>query len=90
MKELEVTWNRALTVWWSLAWRGLLFGFLAGLLAGFIIGFFGRLLGIDRGLVNSLSKLAGIVVSIPVGMWVVRVVLRKKFSEFRITLVEDS
>ena len=51
--ELEVTWGRALRVWWAVAWRCLLFGGLAGgavgCVIGFIVGFIGGSPGSDRG-----------------------------------------
>ena len=78
MQEVELSWERAIKVWWSLVWRSLLFGGLAGGVAGFIVG----ILGFPH-----LGGLAGLVVGIPVGMWVVKLVLAKSFSDFRLALV---
>jgi len=78
MQEVELNWERSLKVWWSLVWRGVLFGFIAGFIAGFIVGFLGF---------PNLGGLAGLVVGIPIGMWVVKLVLAKSFSDFRIALV---
>ena len=87
MQEVEITWGRAFKVWWSLFWRGVLFGGLAGFVAGFIIGFVGILAGIEREVIDLLSTIAGFLVSIPIGIWVVKWVLGKKFSDFRFALV---
>ena len=35
---IEVTWGRAIKVWWSLIWRAVLFGGLAGMVAGGVVG----------------------------------------------------
>ena len=78
MQEVELNWERAIKVWWSLAWRGVLFGFIAGFIAGFIVGALGF---------PNLGTLAGLVVGIPIGMWVVKLVLAKSFSDFRLALV---
>jgi hypothetical protein len=90
MNELEVTWGRAIKVWWSIMWRAVLFGFIAGLVAGFIVGFIGGMAGAATGTITTLSGIAGGIVAIPVGMWVIKVVLTKRYSDFRIALVAGS
>jgi hypothetical protein len=87
MNEVEVTWGHALKVWWSIFWRAVLFGAIAGFVAGFIVGVIGGVAGTDHDLIIRLSSLAGLIVSIPVWIWVVKVVLTKKYSNFRIALV---
>jgi ABC-type uncharacterized transport system permease subunit len=68
-------------------WRAVLFGFIAGLVAGFIVGFIGGMAGADTRTITTLSGIAGLLVAIPVGMWVIKVVLTRKYSDFRIALV---
>ena len=83
----DVTWARAMKVWWSLAWRGLLFGGLAGFAGGFVMGIIGGLAGAKAETVSLLGTLAGGLAAVPVGIWVVRTVLRKSWSDFQIALV---
>ena len=90
MNEVEVTWGRAVKVWWSIVWRAVLFGFIGGIVAGFIVGFIGGLTGAAGDRITMLSGLAGAIVGIPVGIWAVKVVLKKKYSDFRIALVSTS
>ena len=78
MNEVEVTWGRAIKVWWSLAWRGVLFGGVAGLIAGIIM--------MLAGAGESGVRAAGLI-GIPVGMWVVKMVIGTEYSDFRIALV---
>jgi hypothetical protein len=85
--RLDVTWTRATKVWWSLLWRGLLFGSLAGFAAGFVVGITGAALGANRETISQLGTLAGVLTAVPVGIWVVRTVLRKSWSDFRIAIV---
>lgn len=87
MNEVEVTWGNALKVWWSIVWRAILFCAIAGFVVGLIIGFVGGFMGSDREFITRLSALAGGIVSIPVGIWVVKIVLTKRYSSFRIALV---
>lgn len=90
MSEIEVTWGRVVKVWWSLAWRGILFGFLAGAGAGFVIGFLGAMGGMSRESTSLYSMLAGGAVGVPIGLWVVKTVLSKRFSDFRLALISTS
>ena len=89
MTELEVTWDRTLKVWWSLAWRAVLFGFLGGFVIGFVVGFLGGLVGAEKQVVMLLYKMAALIAFIPIGIWVVKVVLIKRFPGFRIALIQS-
>jgi hypothetical protein len=84
---VEVSWGRATKVWWSLLWRALLFGVLAGGAVGFVIGFILGAAGTPAQVITAVTTWAGVLIGIPVGIWVVRTVLRKSWSDFRIALV---
>lgn len=91
--ELEITWKRAIRVWWSYLWRNLL-AIVAAVIVG---GMFGALMGFALGFVgvsiDSIQKLAA-----PVGMFIglvisivpVKMILGKDFGEFRLVLVENT
>ncbi len=84
--KLEVTWGRALTVWWSLAWRSIVLGGLAGAIAGAFIGMIAGLLGqVEKA--QTWGSYVGQIVSIPVSMIVVKIILKKKWKKFSIVLV---
>jgi hypothetical protein len=87
---IEVTWGRAAKVWWSLLWRTLLFGGLAGMLIGAVFGGVMGAFGTPPQEIAGLTTLLGLAVGIPVGIWVVRNVLSKSWSDFRIVLVSPS
>jgi hypothetical protein len=84
---LEPTFKRAAIVWWALLWRALLLGGGAGFLIGFVEGLIGALAGFSTGTIRPLALISGILLGIPVGIYVVQVVLRKRFGEFTIRLV---
>ena len=86
---IQVTWLRAFKVWWSLLWRGILFGFLAGAGVGFILGFFMGLAGVKSETIKNVCTIAGYIVSIPVGIMVTKWVLGTRYSDFRIALVSE-
>ena len=87
IEYVQVTWKRAFKVWWSLLWRGVLFGFLGGGLVGLILGFFMGLAQVDPEAINSACTVAGYIVSIPIGIVVTKLVLGNQYSDFRIALI---
>ena len=86
MEELKVTWTRAAKVWWSLAWRMVVFGTLAGLVMALILW---GVLG-DAEEIELYSQLLGYLLSVPIGIWVVHTVLTREFGEYRIVLVPSA
>jgi hypothetical protein len=84
---LEVTWGRAAKVWWSMIWRAVLFGGLGGAAAGFVLGVGMGVAGASVDTISRVTSVLGLVVGIPIGIWVVRNVLGKSWSDFRIVLV---
>lgn len=86
MEELEVTWSRAAIIWWSIVWRMMLYSMLAGGLAGFLLGITLVALGMPD-IVEQVGQLAGMIVGIPIGIWVIKTVLTKEYRQYRIALV---
>jgi hypothetical protein len=89
MQELEATWGRVISVWWLLAWRGLLGAVLIGAVVGFIIGFIGALAHVSQETITLLSSIAGALVGLAWAIMVVRMALRKRYGEFRLALVPN-
>lgn len=78
MTNVEVTWGRACEVWWSLVWRTVLLTVPATFVTTFILWM------LDAA---QYAGVAGALISIPVGIWVVKLVLGKSYSKFRLVLV---
>jgi hypothetical protein len=87
MEEIPVTWGHAIKIWWSLTWRIVLFGGLAGLALGLLFGLIGAATGIADETIHSWGQIGGTLVSIPIGIWVVKYILNKDFTKYRIILV---
>jgi flagellar biosynthesis protein FliQ len=87
MEEIKVTWLHAVKIWWSLAWRVLVFGGLAGFLLGLLVGIVGAVTGIENDTIQAWGQIGGMLVSIPVGIWAVKVILTREFPKFRVVLV---
>ena len=86
MQELKATWGRVIVVCWLIIWRGTLGAMILGGVLGFIIGFVGAILGFRAG-ATTLSALVGAIAGICWYVVVVRMALRKHYSDFRIALV---
>jgi hypothetical protein len=88
MDKLEVTWNRVLLIWWSLAWRSVVFGAVAGAVIGALIGAIAGILGhADKA--RQLGAIGGQIVSIPISWMVLKIILQKRWKEFSIALVPN-
>lgn len=85
---VEITWMRAVKVWWSLVWRGILFGFLGGAGIGFILGLIMGLIKADPQTIKTTCVIAGYIISIPIGIAVTKAVLKKRYSGFKIALIK--
>jgi hypothetical protein len=68
-------------------WRGILFGGGAGFVVGFVEGLIGAMAEAPAIAIRNLALASGVIVGIPVGVYVVLLVLRKNFREFTIRLV---
>jgi hypothetical protein len=85
---LDVTWDRVFAIWWATAWRIWLFGALAGAVAG-ATGAVVAVIVTGAPPATLVNGLIGFVVGIPVSIWVIRVVLLKRYNGFRIALIKE-
>lgn len=98
MQDLELTWKRIASIWWLIIWRGLLVG---GLLGAFVGGFTGAIavgiaahvfkVPLDAATYVQMRRISILFVCIPLwaawGLFIIRMVLGKKYAVFRIALV---
>lgn len=80
---LEPTYKRAVIIWWAILWRTMLWSVSAGLLVAFVEV---SLLNVDK-LDSTLCFGSSTLISLLVGIYVVRRVLQKKHRGFSIRLV---
>jgi len=86
-KSVEVTWGRALRIWWSIVWRYLLFSVAAAFSVRIIVGIVGALLGLSRPTVEIITGLVGAFAGAAISIGVIRSVFRKELTEFRSSLI---
>ena len=90
-KCVEVTYMRAFKVWWSLLWRSAMLTFLMVAVGGFTIGF---ILRIDLlAPANTIKKIVFqalfFIIGLLVNIAIMRIVLKKRYSDFRVALIEE-
>ena len=90
MEIVEVTWGRALKVWWTFMWKGMAFALLASIGVGLVFGFIGAILGLPQGAVMLFNALVGLLVGCFVGVWVIKGILYKRYSDFSVVLIANN
>lgn len=84
---LEPTFKRTARVWWAWVWRSALFGGAAGLFGSVVLSLSGILEHISEKAGQYLGLAVGVVLAVPIGIWVFQIILEKDFGEFRVRLV---
>ena len=87
VKFVEVTWTRALKVWWSFTWRSTLYSSLVVFVIGFISVFATKISG-DPQILSVATLIIGLGCGIYIVVAVMEMVLKKEWSDFRIALIE--
>ena len=88
--ELEITWERAVRVWWSYLWRNLIAVLasmvICGILGG-ILGFIGAIIHVPSGALYVLIMIISFVIGLGISIVPMKMILGKDFGEFRLLLV---
>jgi hypothetical protein len=78
---LEITFRRALCIWWAYFWRHMLYGGVALLIVGYLEGSAGL------GESHLLLSLSAVLIRATMSIFVLAIVLHKQFRQFSIRLV---
>lgn len=90
--ELEVTWKRALKVWWAFLWRNVLAVLMTVILsaiAGFMVSVILGLLGVGDNVLLIIAQSLGIVIGLLVSIIPVKLILGRDYGEFRLVLIRN-
>ena len=90
--ELEVTWSRAIKVWWSYVWRNLIaiiVSMIMGGIAGFIIGFTMAALGATEETMKITATIVGFIIGVAISIVPMKMILGMNFGEFRLVLLSN-
>jgi hypothetical protein len=90
MQEREITWKRVASVWWLIAWRGLLGGWILAVALAFLIGEAGGRLGLEFPTVAAIATTLSWLAGLAWGFFIVKMALKKKYGDFRLALVAKS
>jgi ABC-type glycerol-3-phosphate transport system permease component len=88
--ELEITWNRAVRVWWSYLWRNLIAIVVAtiiGMIVCAVIGFILETMGFSVRTIQIIVAPSGFVIGLAISIVPLKMILGKDFGEFRLVLL---
>ena len=85
--QLEITWQRAASVWWLIVWRALAMALIGGFIVGGGIGLLGSFMGVSEETQVQVSTVIGSLMGIFFGILATRMALQKKYKSFRIALL---
>jgi hypothetical protein len=83
---LELTWQRAIKIWWSIVWRAGLFGALTGTVVETATGALAAA-GVPAERVGRVGHWVTLAMLAPIGVWTIRNTFRRSWSDFRIALL---
>jgi hypothetical protein len=86
MQDVEPGWDKVLRIVWLLTWRGLAGGMILGFFLGLVINM-GLGFGLGVVLSTNVNATMGLVVMLVWWPFVVRMALKKRYSDFRIVLI---
>ena len=91
MNEAELTWNRSMRVWWLIVWRFMVGGAVLGAIVGVVLDLVIAQFQIPVGNVGSriITGIFGLFISVVWSAYVVRMALKKHYSDFRFVLAPN-
>lgn len=90
--ELEVTWKRAIKVWWAYFWRSVVVVFLAMLfvfMISIVLSVILVAVGVDPSTVEMLIGVSSFIIGIGVSVLAMKMIIGKNLGEFRLVLVKS-
>lgn len=88
MREVEISIGRLLRICWLLFWRAIVGALVIGTAFGFVIGFIMGAAGFAQAQIALVTSTAGLIFGVVWSVVVVKMMLEKHYSDFRIVLIE--
>jgi hypothetical protein len=88
--ELEVTWGRAVRIWWAYLWRNIIAVLVAMIIGGIMGGIIGAVMalsGLPREAIAYVTMPIGFLLGMGISVVPIKLILGKDFGEFRLLLV---
>jgi len=90
MEIKTVTWGDAVQVWWSLAWRSVVFILPASFIVGAILGLVMSVANIPIEPYRVPMQLLGAAIAICISIWIIKGLLNKSYRGFRLVVVREA
>ena len=82
-----MNWMRTFKIWWFWAWRTVLASLVVAAAVGFVLGLLLFPFIQSEHTMRFIGKLVGFGIGVFFGLWVLRQLPDKRFSDFRVVLV---
>ena len=89
VKLIDVTWKRAIKIYWSMLWRIIILSLIAPIIMIYTIGIILHQIEGTNSIFMSFLPFLCIVFTIIVSFFVLKSTLNKQYSDFRISLIEN-
>lgn len=88
MTTVELTTARAAKIWWFLFWRVAVLTIICAFVAGLLFGVILLFVAVAEQTKQYIFQSLGVLIGIPIGIWVLTMAFAKSFSDFKIVLVK--
>lgn len=93
-EELTPTWGMAVRIWWAITWRGftlsLLPVFLLTIPISIVFVVLEQTVGVHPSITASVSQVAGMAIGFLVQIYVIKKILNKDFTGFRVMVIKKA
>lgn len=90
--ELEVTWKRAMRIWWAFTWRnfiGLVFATVTGAITGALVGVSSSLFEIPNKDSTAEAMILGFLIGIFFSVLAMKMTIGKQYGNYRLVLISN-
>lgn len=87
LNTVEMNWQRTFKIWWYWLWRATLATLVVAFIVGFFLGLFLSPFIGSEATGTLIMNLVGVAIGVFFGLWVLKSLPDKQFSDFRVVLV---
>ena len=87
MNTVEMNWLRTFKIWWYWLWRTMLASLVVALIVGFLVGILVFPFIHSEATAELVGNVIGAGIGVFFGLWVLKTLPEKEFSDFKVVLV---
>ena len=87
MNTVDMNWLRTFKIWWYWLWRTMLASLVVALIVGFLVGILVFPFIHSEATATLVGNIIGAGIGVFFGLWVLKTLPEKEFSDFKVVLV---